>query len=75
MFSERITRKKEEKNTKAENYYIKTKVELKEKKNHFIDFTCLTNVNYDTMTNNRVRIYEAWLSLTRCILHFFVVRW
>lgn len=50
MFSELITRKKEEKNTKTQNYYIKTKVELKEKKNHCIDFTCLTNVNYDTMT-------------------------
>lgn len=50
MFSALITRKKEEKNTKAQNYYIKTKVELKEKRNHCIDFTCLTNVNYDTMT-------------------------
>ena len=50
MFSELITRKKEEKNKKAQNYYIKTKVELKEKRNRCIDFTCLTNFNYDTMT-------------------------
>ena len=45
-----ITRKKEDKNTKAQSYYIKTRVEQKEKKNHCIEFTCLTNVNYDTMT-------------------------